>query len=107
MRALRWAGACLLGLLGGLLGLVGVVLCVTVLLAPLGIPVLFLARRLFRTAGQLVVPRRVRHPVEALQNAASSAAEDLGDAGRKRGRRARRKVAKTAKKAKKRAPSLS
>lgn len=67
MRALRWAGASLLMLLAGLLGLVGVLLCATLILLPLGIPLLFLVRRLARTAGQLVVPRAVRHPVEETQ----------------------------------------
>jgi hypothetical protein len=90
MKALRWLGASLLSLVGGLLGLVGALLCVTIILAPLGIPILFLARRLFRTAGQLVVPRKVRHPVEALSDAASSSASDLGKSARKRGKAARK-----------------
>jgi len=67
MRVVRWTGASLLTLIAGLLGLVGVLLSVTLILLPLGIPILFLARRLFRTAGQLVVPRAVRHPVEESQ----------------------------------------
>lgn len=70
MRALRWAGASLLLLLSGLLGLVGLLLCATLLLLPLGIPILFLARRLFRSAGQLAVPRAVRHPIEETQRRA-------------------------------------
>lgn len=72
MRALRWTAASLLGLLGGLLGLVGALLCVTVILLPLGIPILFLSRRLFKTAGQLVVPREVRHPVQELHERGSA-----------------------------------
>ena len=79
-RALRWAAASLVGLVGGVLGLVGVLLCATLILLPLGIPVLFLARRLFRTAGQLVVPRSVRHPVEEAGRRSSRAA---GSARRK------------------------
>jgi hypothetical protein len=45
---------------------VGLLLCVTVILLPLGIPVLALARRLMQLAGRLVVPRAARHPVEGL-----------------------------------------
>ena len=81
MRALRWAAASLLMLLAGLLGLVGALLCVTLILLPLGIPVLFLARRLFRTAGQLVVPRAVRHPVEETQRRSGKKAKKAKDAG--------------------------
>ncbi len=78
MRALRWAGASLLMLLAGLLGLVGAILCVTLILLPLGIPILFLARRLFRTAGQLVVPRAVRHPVDESHKHAGRSVKRLG-----------------------------
>ena len=74
MKALRWAGASLLGLLGGILGLVGVILCATLILLPLGIPVLFLAKRLFKSAGQLTVPRALRHPVQELKGSSASSA---------------------------------
>jgi hypothetical protein len=101
IKALRWLGASLLGLVGGLLGLVGAVLCVTIILAPLGIPILFLARRLFKSAGQLVVPRKVRHPVEALADAASSSADDLHKSARKRGKAVRKQGKKARKQGKK------
>jgi hypothetical protein len=84
MRALRWAAASLLMLLAGLLGLVGAILCVTLVLLPLGIPLLFVARRLFRSAGQLVVPRPVRHPVDETQRRASGSSRKL----KKKSRRA-------------------
>ncbi|MDH2413745.1 hypothetical protein [Nocardioides sp. CER19] len=100
MKALRWLGASLLGLVGALLGLVGALLCVTIILAPLGIPILFLARRLFRTAGALVIPRHVRHPVEAISEAASDTAGDVGKTARKRGKSARKKAKKQTKKMK-------
>ena len=47
MRILRWLAAGLLGTVAGLLGLVGVILCATLILLPLGIPVLMITRRLF------------------------------------------------------------
>ena len=78
MKTMRWTGASLLGLLGGLLGLVGVILCATLILLPLGIPVVMLSRRLFKSAGQLVVPRPVRHPVEHLKDSASESARSAG-----------------------------
>ncbi|MDV7242447.1 MULTISPECIES: hypothetical protein [Rhodococcus] len=43
-----------LGILAAVVWLVGGVLCVTVILLPLGIPVLKLGRRLFTLAGQLM-----------------------------------------------------
>jgi hypothetical protein len=91
MRALRWTAASLLGLLGGVLGLVGALLCVTLILLPLGIPILFLSRKLFRTAGQLVVPREVRHPVKEAQERSSGSAKSA----RKKGRRGRKLAAAT------------
>lgn len=80
MRALRWTGASLLMLLAGLLGLVGGLLCITLILLPLGIPLLFLARKLFRAAGALVVPRQVRHPVKEGRRKASDLKSGGSDA---------------------------
>jgi hypothetical protein len=97
MKALRWMLACLVWLLSGLVGLVGVLLCVTLILAPLGIPLLFLARRLFTLGGQLVVPRAVRHPIDSLQGAGSDAA----DTARKRGKKAGKDAGKAGKKTRK------
>ena len=101
MRALRWAGASLLGLLAGLLGLVGAILCLTLILAPLGIPILLLARRLFKSAGALVVARGIRHPVDELSRSGRDGAETakgkakrLRKKGKKTGRKARRKAGK-------------
>lgn len=100
IKALRWAAAGLLGLLGGLLGLVGLVLCVTVILAPLGIPILALSRRLIRSAGDVVIPREVRHPIQAVTEAGSGAVDDLGRKGRKRRKRLQRSVRKATKRSK-------
>ena len=98
MKALRWLLASLLWIVGGLIGLVGVVLCVTIVLAPLGVVALLIAGRIIRTAGQLAVPRKVRHPLEAIGESVSDAASGLGKAGRKKGRRARRVASKKMKK---------
>ena len=88
MKTLRWTGASLLGLVGGLLGLVGVILCATLVLLPLGIPVVMLSRRLFKTAGQLVVPKPVRHPVEQLKDSSSGSARSAWRSLRGGGREA-------------------
>ena len=58
MRMLRALVGSLLWILSGVLGLVGVILCVTVILLPLGIPLLYLARRLFKYSMRRVARRR-------------------------------------------------
>lgn len=110
MKAFRWVLAGLLGVVGGLLAVVGVLLCVTLVLAPVGLLVLFLAKRLFRMAGQLVMPRRVRHPIDELDRSGSRAASALkGKAGRATGAAAdmtadlRKKGVKRAKRLRKKA----
>jgi hypothetical protein len=102
VKALRWTAASVVWLLGGLLGLVGALLCVTLLLAPLGIPLLFLARRLLKTAGQLVVPRAVRHPIDTLEQKTADTGDDVrkrgkdvGKRGKKVGRKTRKKLRKS------------
>ena len=117
MKPLRWLGASLLALLGSVLGLVGALLCVTLILAPLGIPILFLARRLFKAAAQLVVPRSVRHPAQTLGDTAQDVvkgrrksgkkvSEKAGKSGKelsKKARKSGKKVSKKARKSSKRA----
>ncbi|GAA3804499.1 hypothetical protein [Nocardioides panacisoli] len=79
----------MLWIAAAVLGLVGVLLCVTIVLLPLGVPVLWLARKLFHAAMAMLVPRKVRHPVAAAgdavrdrtgdaRSATSSALEPLG-----------------------------
>ena len=64
MRLLRGLLGALLRIVAALLGLVGLVLCVTIILLPLGVPVLGLARRLITQAVQLMLPKSLAHPVK-------------------------------------------
>jgi hypothetical protein len=57
MRALRAAGAVLLMVLGALLLVVALVLCVTIILLPLGILLGFVAVKLWKCALHLLLPR--------------------------------------------------
>jgi len=66
MRMLRAAGGSLLLILTGIVGLLGVILSITIILLPLGIPLLWLAKKLFRTSMALFLPPAVRHPAEEL-----------------------------------------
>ncbi|OBF39621.1 hypothetical protein A5724_08045 [Mycobacterium sp. ACS1612] len=100
MRLLRGLLGALLWIVAAVLGLLGVVLCVTVILLPLGIPLLILARRLLTRAVQLMLPRSLAHPVDEITKTAkkkgrkakaltSSTATDVG----KKARKLRRRVA--------------
>jgi hypothetical protein len=71
MRALRSLAGALLWLVACVLGLVGVILCVTILLIPLGLLVLRLSRDLFAKAVRLMLPRALAHPVEELDRRTS------------------------------------
>lgn len=105
MRFLRALLGSLLWVLAGVVGLVGALLCVTLILLPLGIPLLFLARKLFRYSMTLFLPRAVRHPAQELRKKASDGASGAGDSlglsrkslkrGRKKGRKAVDKGRKT------------
>ena len=101
MRLLRALAGSLLWILSGLLGLVGVLLCVTVVLLPLGIPALGLARRLFRYSMVFFLPRTVRHPVQELGKSARRSTKDAASAVSVPdlpSRKARKKVTKKARK---------
>jgi hypothetical protein len=83
MRLLRGLLGALLWIVAALLGLVGFVLCVTVILLPLGIPLLAVARRLLTRAVQLMLPRALAHPVGEVTKSAHKKAGDIGKTARK------------------------
>jgi hypothetical protein len=91
MRLLRGLLGALLWILAAVLGLVGIVLCVTVVLLPLGVPVLWVAGRLLTRAVQLMLPRSVAHPVDEVtktvkkksRKAGSIASDTAGGAAKK------------------------
>ncbi|QNN55209.1 hypothetical protein [Nocardioides mesophilus] len=68
LGALVWILACVVALLG-------IVLSATLILLPLGIPLLVLSGRLFGKSVALVLPRAVTHP-----------GEELGKSAKKKGR---------------------
>jgi hypothetical protein len=111
MRILRGLLGALLWILAALLGLVGFVLCVTVILLPLGIPLLVVARRLLTRAVQLMLPRSLAHPIDEATKTAkkqgrkaksvasgtagdiSKAAGDIGKKASKAANKQRKRVA--------------
>ena len=76
MKTVRRLLGALLWILAGLLALVGLLLCVTLILLPFGVPVLAYARRLWAQAVRLMLPRMFTHPVQELTSA-------VGDQGKK------------------------
>jgi hypothetical protein len=74
---------------------VSLLLCVTIILLPLGIPLLGLARRMMGTALRLMLPRVIAHPVEetkrgllSRKDKAKSSVKDAGTNTAKKGRKA-------------------
>lgn len=57
MRLLRALAGTVLWLVAAVLGLVGSILCVTIILLPVGLAVLGYARRLFSVSTKLMAPR--------------------------------------------------
>jgi hypothetical protein len=98
LQPLRWLGGALLWLSAGLVGAVGLLLSATIVLLPLGIPVLMVARRLLSLSLRLVLPAAVTHPVKEArkraQNTGTRALERGRDAlprpGSRRARRSKR-----------------
>ncbi|MBP1817923.1 hypothetical protein [Mycobacterium sp. OAE908] len=77
MRLLRGLLGALLWIVAAILGLLGFVLCVTVILLPLGIPLLGLARRLLTRAVALMLPRSLAHPVDEITKTTQKKARKL------------------------------
>jgi hypothetical protein len=101
MKVLRMLGGSLLWILAGVTGLLGGLLTVTLLLAPLGIPLLFVARKLFRYSMRFFVPHELRHPAKAAGSSARKALPDVSTPDlklEKRAARARKKVKRRRKK---------
>jgi hypothetical protein len=84
MKLLRWPAAAVVWILASVVGLLGVILSVTIILLPLGLPLIWLARRLYGVAGSLVLPRAARHPVSTTQDKAEAV-----------GRKARKQLKRT------------
>jgi hypothetical protein len=105
MRLLRGLGGAVLWILASLLGLVGVLLCVTVILLPVGVPLMKLAGQLFTRSLQLMLPRALAHPVNEVAKAVEKKDRKITKAADKENRRIRaaasHKASDTAKSARK------
>ena len=104
MRLVRGLGGALLWILASLLGLVAVLLCVTLILLPLGIPLLRVARRMWSTSVRLMLPRAVAHPVKETNRRGRKKREAMTDGVTTTSKRARKKARKLRKKGSKLTP---
>jgi hypothetical protein len=77
MMVIRGLGVSLLWILAGVVGLVGAILSVTVILAPVGIPLLLLAKRLFKYSMVVLTPNKVRHPIKHAEKSAGDSSRRL------------------------------
>ena len=93
MRFLRGLLGALLWIVAALLGLVGFVLCVTVILLPAGIPLLGVARRLFTRAVQLMLPRELAHPIREPKKITEDAVGDTVKKAQKFAHKQRKRLA--------------
>src|SRR5512139_2717029 len=80
MRPIRGLLGVLLWIGAALLGLVGLLLCITVILLPVGIPVVKLAGRFFVRSTQLMLPRAIAHPVDELTKTTKKKGRKVGSA---------------------------
>ena len=87
MKVLRALAGSLLWVLAGVVGLLGALLSITIVLLPVGIPLLLLARKLFAYSMTFFLPRAVRHPGEELGRKGREAAKDVAKAARKKSRK--------------------
>jgi hypothetical protein len=102
MRLLRAMAGALLWIGAALVGLVGCLLCLTLVLLPLGLPLLALARRMFTASVRFMLPRNVAHPGREARRAArrkrDEALDVTGGAVGKMGRKTRKAIKKQRKK---------
>lgn len=103
MRIVRGIGGVVLWLLAAVVGLLGAVLSITILLLPLGIPLLILAGSMFRRSMALLLPRKVSHPVEEAGKKARRRTKrvrkgkDIPGLSRRRVKRGKKKVRRVSK----------
>ena len=87
MRALRALAGALLWIVASVVSLIAIILCVTIILLPLGIPLLKLGGRMFGDSMKLFLPREVSHPIDAAKDRIGDGRKSLRKAWKK-GRKA-------------------
>jgi hypothetical protein len=99
MRWLRAIPGAVAWILAAVTGLLGALLCVTVIGLPLGIPLLLVARRTFKVAVQLMLPPHLAHPVKETKTSTRKTGEKVMKSSGETGKTLARKSSKAAKSA--------
>ena len=105
MRLLRALVGVVLWILASLVGLVGAILCVTIIGLPIGIFLVRRAGRMFSSAVRLMLPPSLAHPVKEMKKSAQDksekGAERTKDTARSTGKKTKELPAEVTKKVKK------
>ena len=101
MRLPKALVGALLWILASVVGLLGALLCVTIIGLPIGIFLLRRAGRTFKTAMQLMLPPSLAHPVEETKRSLRDKGKDGAESTKDNAKQAKDKVGKGAGKVKK------
>jgi hypothetical protein len=101
MRLLRGLGGALLWIVASLVGLIAVVLCVTIILLPVGIPLLMVAKKMFGRSVGLMLPRAVSHPIDEGSKRSKKERKQVSTKAGKASKKGRKKADKFDKRANK------
>jgi hypothetical protein len=107
MRVLRGLGGAGLWIVASVVGLLAVVMCVTVILLPVGIPLLMLARRMFGKSVGMLLPRALTHPVDEGSKKMTRSRKDVSAKAGKASKTGRKKAGKLDKAADKKFDKLA
>jgi hypothetical protein len=107
MRVLRGLSGALLWIVASVVGLLAVVLCVTVILLPVGIPLLMVAKRMFGKSVGLLLPRALTHPVDEGSKKMRKGRKDVSTKAGKASKAGRKKAGKVDKAADKKFEKLA
>ena len=101
MRLPRALAGALLWILASVVGLLGALLCVTIIGLPIGIFLIRRAGRMFSTAVRLMLPSGLAHPIEEAKSSAHDKGKKGADSTKDTAGKAKDKAQKAAKKTKK------
>jgi hypothetical protein len=96
MRLVRGLGGALLWIVASVVGLLAVVMCVTAILLPVGIPLFMVAKKMFGQSVGLLLPRAVTHPVDEGGKKAKKRRKEVSKKAGKASKRGRKKSGKLA-----------
>jgi hypothetical protein len=101
MRLPRALAGAVLWILASVVGLLGALLCVTIIGLPIGIYLMRLAGRSFSTSVRMMLPSSLAHPIEEAKRSVRDKGKDSAETTKDNAKQAKDTVGKNVKKAKK------